>query len=112
MLELVADQRARRENPSVVAAALADRPGEAGLDRDGQLVDVVAVEAEPGLEPQRVARTEAGRDHLGEGEQAIGDGLRITTPDPPARERRAGGSGLRSGYALPPALPTGQDGCR
>ena len=43
------------------AAALADHPGEAGLDRRGQLVDVVAVEAEARLQPQRIAGAEAGR---------------------------------------------------
>ena len=45
-------------------AALADHPGQPGLDRRGQLVDVVAVQAQPGLQPQRVARAQAGRRHL------------------------------------------------
>ena len=52
------------------AAALGDRPGEIGLDRRGGLVDVVAVEAKPRLEPQRVARAEPGGLHLGLGEKA------------------------------------------
>src|SRR6266851_7841702 len=32
----------------------ADRPGQPGLDRGRRLVDIVAVEAEPGLEAQRI----------------------------------------------------------
>src|SRR3954447_24644322 len=35
------------------APAFTDRPGQPGLDRRGGLVDVVAVEAEPGFEAQR-----------------------------------------------------------
>src|SRR5215213_9226650 len=44
-----------------LAPALLDGPGEARLDRRCRLVDVMAIEAEPGLEPQRVARAEAHR---------------------------------------------------
>src|SRR3954467_4674484 len=40
------------------APAFTDGPGEPGLDRRGGLVDVVAVEAEPGFEAQRVAGAE------------------------------------------------------
>ena len=40
---------------------LADRPCQPGLDRRRRLVDVVAVEAEAGLEPQRIAGAEADR---------------------------------------------------
>ena len=52
-------------------AALADRPGQAGLDRAGQFVEVVAIEAQPGLQPQRVARAEAGGDDLGLARAAV-----------------------------------------
>src|ERR1043166_647375 len=56
-----------------LAPALLDRPGESGFDRRGAGVDVVAVEAEPRLEAQRVARAEADRLHLAVAEQALGD---------------------------------------
>ncbi len=57
--------------PPSCAAALADGPGEVGLDRGGQLVDVVAVEAEPGLEPEAVARAEPGGLHVRVAEQRL-----------------------------------------
>ena len=60
--ELVLDALGAGE-AALDAAPLLDRPGEAGLDRARGLVDVVAVEAEAGLEPQRVARAEADRLH-------------------------------------------------
>ena len=53
------------------SAPLADRPGEPGLDRARRLVDVVAVEAQPGLEPQRIARAEPDRRDLGLGQQRL-----------------------------------------
>src|SRR5688500_17847593 len=46
MRELLQD-RAAAGKPGLIAAALADRPGETRFDRRRRLVDVVAVEAEP-----------------------------------------------------------------
>ena len=48
------------------------RPASTGVV---SLVDIVAVKAEAGLEPQRVARAEAGGDHAGLGQQGFGEGL-------------------------------------
>src|SRR5215207_7833481 len=48
-----------------VAAPGLDAPGQAGLDRGGAQVEVVAVEAQPGLQAQRVTRRQAGQGHLG-----------------------------------------------
>ena len=57
------------------APALGDGEAEIGLDRRRGLVDVVAVEAEAGLEPQRIAGAEADRQHLRLGEERAGEGL-------------------------------------
>src|SRR6202011_5812546 len=62
-----------RPGAALPAPALLDRPGEAGFDRRGAGVDVVAVEAQPRFEPQRVARTEADRLHLAVAGQALRD---------------------------------------
>ena len=51
------------------APHLLDRPGEAGFDRRGGRVDVVAVQAQAGLQAQRVARAQADRADLGLREQ-------------------------------------------
>ncbi len=54
--------KARGAGESVLlAAALGDRPGQARLNRRGGLVNIVSVEAEPGLEPQRIPRAETDR---------------------------------------------------
>src|SRR5690606_15966287 len=45
-------------------AALADRPGEPRFDRRRSLVQIVAIHAEPGLKPQRIARTDPRGLHL------------------------------------------------
>ena len=63
VVELIAHHQAAGKIP-VHLAAFADDPGQAGLDRAGELVDVVAVEAKPGLQPQRVAGAEADGDDL------------------------------------------------
>ena len=55
--------RVRAREAALAAAALLHRPHEVGLDRARRLVDVVAVEAEAGLEAQRVARAEPDRLH-------------------------------------------------
>src|SRR5438477_205637 len=57
-----------------LAAALLDRPGEPRLDRRGRRVDVVAVQAQPGLEAERVARAEPDRFDVRMGQQAFHDG--------------------------------------
>ena len=41
----------------------------------GHVVEVVAVEAQPGLEAQAVARAEAGGEHAGLGQDEFGDGF-------------------------------------
>ena len=74
VVELVAHHQAAGEVP-VQLAAFADDPGQAGLDRAGQFVEVVAVEAKPGLQPQRVAGAEADRDDLRLLDQAVGQGF-------------------------------------
>ncbi len=51
------------------AAALLDRPFQRALDRRGRGVDVVAIEAKPGLEPQAVARAKPDRQHVAVVEQ-------------------------------------------
>src|SRR5690606_4008985 len=48
---------------ALLATALLNRPDEARLHRRGHLVQLMAVEAEAGLQPQRVARTQADRLH-------------------------------------------------
>ena len=57
-LELVEDDGGADEVGGF-ATALADGPGEVGLDGGGQLVDVVAVEAEAGFQAEAVAGAEA-----------------------------------------------------
>src|SRR5882724_6526636 len=47
------------DEAAVAAPTLADRPGECRLDRRGGLIDIVAVEAQAGLEPQRIAGAES-----------------------------------------------------
>ena len=59
---------------------------EVGLDRRGVVVEIVAVERQARLEPQRIARAEADRLHLGLVGEQIGD----------RRRRRAPGSRFRS----------------
>ena len=65
------------------APALRDRPCEPRLDRIGRLVEFVAVEAEAGLQPQRVARAEADR-------------LDLALRQQPARERHGVFGGQRN----------------
>src|SRR5271170_3268787 len=55
---------------ALAAPALADRPFEPGLDRRRGQVDVMAVEAKPGLEPQRIPGAEPDRRDLRLGQQA------------------------------------------
>ena len=50
---------------AAVAAALLHRPFQRAFDRRRRGVDVVAVKAKPGLEPQAVARAEPDRQHVG-----------------------------------------------
>src|SRR5919106_1985197 len=57
------------------AAFLADAPQQARFDRRGRGVDVVAVEAETGLEAQRIARAEPDRLHLRLGQELAGNGV-------------------------------------
>jgi hypothetical protein len=71
------------------AAGLLDRPAERGLGRAGRLVEVRAVEAEPGLEPQRIARAEAdGRDAPGRAAPRRGRGHGPRAPRSRTRPRR------------------------
>ena len=73
--------RAAPGKPPSIAAPLLDRPGEAGFDRARGLVDVVAVEAEPRLEPQRVARAEPDRLHAVLRQQQLGEIRRLVGRD-------------------------------
>ena len=54
VLELIEDG-AGADKVGLRAAALADGPGEVGLDGGGEFVDVGAVEAEAGFEAEAVA---------------------------------------------------------
>ena len=78
--DLVEDHRVAGKAAGAGAAGAAgglDRPFERRLDRRRRAVDVVPVEAEPGLEPQRVAGAEPDGQHLGMAEQRLGDGGRV-----------------------------------
>jgi hypothetical protein len=56
---------------ALLAAALADGPGEPRLDRAGGAVDLVAVERQARLQPQRIPRSQPGRADLVPGEQGL-----------------------------------------
>ena len=78
------------------AAALADRPGETRLDRRRRRVDVVAVETEPGFEPQRIPRAEADRLDFRLGEEGAGDAFRAIRADRDFKAVLAGIAGARN----------------
>src|SRR6516165_5288072 len=59
--------------PALGTPPLADGPGEGDLDRARRLVDVVPIEAEPGLEAQRVAGALPDRPNFGPRDQRLGD---------------------------------------
>jgi len=59
------------EEPAVPAAPRGDRPDEARLDGCGRAVEVVAVQAQPGFEPEAVPGGEAGEGHGTGGEQTL-----------------------------------------
>ena len=99
--ELALDRRRARVAAGTRAARpanLLDRPGQAGLDRRRRRVDVVAVEAQAGLEAQRVARAEAGGLDLGLGEQGARQrfGVAARRPRSRSRPRRCSPSASRS----------------
>src|SRR6185437_109731 len=68
--ELALDDRGTGK-AAFLAPPLLDRPGEIGLDRRRAFVNIVAVKAEPGFEPQRIARAKSRRRDLGLREQAL-----------------------------------------
>ena len=70
--DLLLDDRGAGE-AALHAALLADAPQQARLDRRGRGVDVVAVEAEAGLEAQRIARAQPDRLDLRLGQQLARD---------------------------------------
>src|SRR5690606_12036444 len=70
---LLYDRRAGKA--AFLAAALRDRPVESGLDRRRRGVDVVAVQAEAGLEAQGIARAESDRLHFRLAQQPAGEVL-------------------------------------
>src|SRR5208337_3807381 len=86
------------------ATALLNRPGERGLDRINGLVELVAIEAEPRLEPKRIARAESDRCDAGLSQQDAGEhvgprgGKRDLVPVL-ARIAGAGDEGLDAGEA-------------
>ena len=55
------------------AADLLHRPDEIGLDRRGAAVQIRAVEAEPGFQPQAVPRAQPDRGHRRIGQQRPGE---------------------------------------
>src|SRR5579863_7119632 len=60
------------------APSLRDRPREACLDGARRLVDVVAIEAEAGLQPKGIAGAKADRPNLRVFEKAADEGRRLT----------------------------------
>ena len=66
--QLVADHGLAGE-PALGPAALADGPGQVGLDRRRQLVNVRAIQAQPCLQPQAVTRAQPGGQHVRLGQQ-------------------------------------------
>src|SRR5205807_9899441 len=68
-LDELSQDRGRAGEAALGAAPLADCPSEIGLDRGRGFVDVMPIEAEPGLEAQRITGAEADRQHLGLGYQ-------------------------------------------
>src|ERR1700746_2549211 len=54
---------------ALAPAALADAPGETGLDGRGGLVDVMAIEAQTRLQPQGIPRTKSDWLDLRHGQQ-------------------------------------------
>ena len=87
------------------AARLLNGPAQPGLDRQGGGVDIMAIKAQPGFQPQGIPRTQpgrydAGRQQLvpdcdrgvrcvGPGEEAFGEARRHGQALPQARRRRA-----------------------
>ena len=84
------------------APPLADRPGEIGLDRGRGLVDVMAVEAQPRFEPQRIARAEADRHYLGLGQQPARESLGLARRQRNLEAILAGIPGAGDEAGLPP----------
>ena len=71
-VEKLGEDPHRPGKPAFGAAALVDGEIEAGHDRRGRRVEVVAVERKPGLEPQRIAGAEADRLDQLAGAERIG----------------------------------------
>ena len=65
----------------VALAALADGPDADWPPPDRCLVDVMAVEAKPGFQPQPIARAKTDRQHFGLGQQRARDALGIVAFD-------------------------------
>src|SRR5690606_22853295 len=86
---------------ALLAATLADAPGQTRLDRRGRRVDVVAVQAEAGLQPQRIAGAEADRLDVGMRQQPFGDGPGLGRRDRDLEAVLAGvsGAGDEAGHA-------------
>ncbi len=80
---------------SVLAPRLADGEGEVRLDRRGGLVEVVPVERQPGLEPERIARAEPDGLHLGLRQQRAGERLGMLGRDGNLEAVLAGIAGAR-----------------
>src|SRR5690606_37361696 len=88
--------------PAFRAPALADRPGKPRLDRRRRLVDVLAVQAQARLEPQRVAGAQASRLDLGLGEQTARQRLHVCGGHRDLEPVLAGvaGAGDQGGHAV------------
>src|SRR5205814_9195689 len=59
------------------APPFADRPGEPGFDRCRGFIDIMTVEAQPGLEAPRLASAGPERRYLRLGQQPLGDTHRL-----------------------------------
>src|ERR1700722_16551394 len=62
---------------AIDASALLNGPGKSGFDRIYRLVEFMPIEAEAGLEPQRIARAKADRRDLGLAEEKSREAFRL-----------------------------------
>ena len=87
--------RVGADEAAFAAPPLADRPDEVGLDRARRLVDVMAIEAEARLEPQRIAGAEPDRLDLGSASRGLHQLRRILGGDRDLEAVLAGIAGAR-----------------
>src|SRR3546814_6362101 len=77
LLALDQDTRGTGEIRFLAPPLARDREAEIGHARRRLLVEIVAVERQPLLQPQRIARAQPDRVDLGSGDQRVGEGLGV-----------------------------------